>query len=32
LPAGTYTVTFELTNFQPARRDNVLLTVGGIIE
>jgi len=32
LPAGSYTVTFELTNFKPARRDSVVLTVGGIIE
>src|SRR6267142_2482735 len=32
LPAGTYTVTFDLSNFKPARRDNVVLTVGGTIE
>ena len=29
LPAGTYTATFDLANFKPARRDNVVLTVGG---
>jgi hypothetical protein len=32
LPAGTYSVTFDLANFKPARRDNVVLTVGGTIE
>src|SRR5262245_11377838 len=32
LPAGTYSVTFDLANFKPARRDNVELTVGGTIE
>ena len=32
LPAGTYSVTFDLANFKPARRDNVALTVGGTIE
>src|SRR5258705_451549 len=32
LPSGTYTVTFDLSNFKPARRDNVALTVGGTIE
>jgi Carboxypeptidase regulatory-like domain len=32
LPAGTYSVTFDLDNFQPARRDHVILTVGGTIE
>src|SRR5438105_1191032 len=32
LPAGTYSVAFELANFKPARRDNVILTVGGTIE
>src|ERR1700704_3149113 len=32
LPAGTYSVTFDLANFNPARRDNVVLTVGGTIE
>src|SRR5258706_503812 len=32
LPSGTYTVTFDLSNFKPARRDNVVLTVGGTIE
>ena len=32
LPAGTYSVTFDLANFKPARRDNVTLNVGGTIE
>ena len=32
LPAGTYSVTFDLDNFQPARREHVILTVGGTIE
>ena len=32
LPAGTYSITFDLSNFKPARRDNVVLTVGGTIE
>jgi len=32
LAAGTYSVTFDLANFKPARRDNVVLTVGGTIE
>ena len=32
LPAGTYSVAFDLSNFKPARRDNVVLTVGGTIE
>jgi hypothetical protein len=32
LPAGTYSVMFDLANFKPARRDNVVLTVGGTIE
>src|SRR5258705_3441923 len=32
LPAGTYSVTFDLANFKPARRDSVVLTVGGTIE
>jgi hypothetical protein len=32
LPAGTYSVAFDLSNFKPARRDNVILTVGGTID
>jgi len=32
LPAGSYSVLFELSNFNPARRDGVALTVGGTIE
>jgi len=32
LPAGTYSVDFDLSNFKPARRENVVLTVGGTIE
>jgi hypothetical protein len=32
LPAGSYSVLFELSNFSPARRDGVALTVGGTIE
>src|SRR5882672_8539498 len=32
LPAGTYSVNFDLANFKPARRDNVALTVGGTID
>ena len=32
LPAGTYSVAFALDNFKPARRENVVLTVGGTIE
>ena len=32
LPAGTYSVSFDLSNFKPARRDTVALTVGGTIE
>ena len=32
LPAGTYAVTFDLANFKSARRDGVVLTVGGTIE
>ena len=32
LPTGTYSVTFDLDNFQPARREHVILTVGGTIE
>ena len=31
LPAGSYSVLFELSNFNPARRDGVALTVGGTI-
>ena len=29
LPAGLYTVSFEISNFQPARRQGVALNVGG---
>ncbi len=32
LPAGTYAVMFDLTNFRPAQRENVVVTVGGTIE
>src|SRR5262249_28289660 len=32
LPAGTYAVTFELSNFQPIRRENVALGVGATTE
>ncbi len=32
LSAGAYTVTFNLDNFKPAQRENVVLTVGGTIE
>src|SRR5262245_55149863 len=32
LPAGTYTISFELADFQPARRNDVVLNVGGTIE
>ena len=32
LPAGTYSVDFDLANFKPARRDDVVLNVGGTVE
>lgn len=32
LPSGTYSVAFDLANFKPARRDNVVLPVGGTVE
>jgi len=32
LPAGIYTVSFEIQNFQPASQQNVELTVGGTAE
>ena len=32
LPAGTYSVTFDLANFKSARRENVVLNVGGTID
>jgi outer membrane receptor for ferrienterochelin and colicin len=32
LPAGTYSVSFDITSFQPSHTDNVALTVGGTAE
>jgi hypothetical protein len=32
LPPGTYTVTFEISSFQPASKANVALNVGGTVE
>jgi hypothetical protein len=32
LPPGTYTVDFALADFQPAKRENALITVGGTAE
>ena len=32
LPAGTYGLTFELSQFEPAKSDNIGLTVGGTAE
>lgn len=32
LPAGTYTLNFELSQFEPARSENISLTVGGTSE
>ena len=29
LPAGTYSVTFDIPSFQAANTDNITLTVGG---
>jgi hypothetical protein len=32
LPPGTYTVTFEITSFKPAKKDNIQLGVGSTVE
>ena len=32
LPAGTYAVSFDRSDFQPSTRDNVVANVGGITE
>jgi hypothetical protein len=32
LPAGTYSVSFDLASFQKTTNDNVFLTVGGVAE
>ena len=32
LPAGTYAVSLELSDFRPSTRDNVVVNVGGITE
>src|SRR5438270_8726219 len=32
LPAGTYTVSFDLSSFKPATKDNIVVGVGGTIE
>src|SRR5262249_30568472 len=32
LPAGVYAISFQLDNFQPAKREAVQLTVGGTVE
>ena len=32
LPAGTYSVSFDISSFQPSHTDNVMLTVGGTSE
>src|SRR5262249_21365776 len=32
LPAGVYTVAFEIPSFQPTKKDNVQLSVGGTVE
>jgi hypothetical protein len=32
LPAGTYTVTFEIQSFKPARKDNIELNVGSTVD
>ncbi|MCU1386265.1 MAG: hypothetical protein JWL71_4962 [Acidobacteria bacterium] len=32
LPAGTYTVTFEMPSFKPATKENIELNVGGTVD
>src|SRR5262245_20929217 len=32
LPAGTYTVSFDLSSFKPAKKDNIVVGVGGTVE
>jgi len=32
LPAGTYTIDFVISNFQPSTRTNVVVTVGGVTQ
>lgn len=32
LPAGSYTLSFEMPDMQPAKRDNVVVPVGGTVE
>src|SRR5512140_2731960 len=32
LPAGTYTLSFEMPDMQPAKRDNIVVPVGGTVE
>jgi hypothetical protein len=32
LPAGTYTVSFAIENFQPSTRENVVVNIGGVTQ
>src|SRR5215510_5484139 len=32
LPAGAYTISFDLSGFRPVKKENVALSVGGTVE